>query len=79
MANNLAMTVYSGRNTTFSLPSYSPDGNRLEIYILNEPQGAAAALSLADEQSVSAGGLRRKVGALNSWMPSIYKPEESLS
>ena len=55
------VTVYSGRETTFSLPAYDPDGSPVEIYILREPQGAGEVLQLTDEQLVGLSGQRRKV------------------
>ncbi len=64
VARNLTMIAYSGRDVTFNLPAYDPEGGPLEIYILSEPQGAADSLSLTREQSVSIGGLRRKVEIL---------------
>ena len=53
--------VYSGRDTTFSLPAYDPDGTPIEIYILREPQGASQVLKLTDEEPVGLSGQRRKV------------------
>ena len=55
------VTVYSGRETTFSLPAYDPDGSPVEIYILKEPQGASQVLKLTDEELVGTTGQRRKV------------------
>ena len=54
--------AYSGRNTTFTLPAYDPDGTPVEIYILREPQGASQVLRLTDEEPVGLSGQRRKVG-----------------
>eukprot|EP00873_Tetraselmis_striata_P025523 jgi/Tetstr1/445787/TSEL_033434.t1 len=60
VAQDMHITVYSGRNTTFSLPAYDPDGVPVELFILTEPQGAGEALSLTDEAFVSGTSQRRK-------------------
>lgn len=62
VAEDMDLTLYSGRNTTFSLAAYDPDGSPIEVYILKEPQGGASILKLAEESTVSVNGLRRKVG-----------------
>ena len=61
VAEDLSITVYSGRSTTVELPAWDPDGTELEIYILTEPQGGANVLSLTDETTVGSTGNRRKV------------------
>lgn len=61
VAEDLHVTVYSGKSTVFDLPTYDPEGNNLEIYIMTEPQGTTEILRLTGEQFVSIGGQRRKV------------------
>jgi hypothetical protein len=66
VAEDLYITVYSGRTTNFSLPAYDPDGKPVELFIITEPQGGVDKVKLSSEKLVSVGGLRRKVrDALN--------------
>ena len=61
VAEDLHITVYSGRTTNFSLPAYDPDGNPVELYIITEPQSGSGTIKMSSENVVSIGGLRRKV------------------
>ena len=61
VAEDLHITVYSGRTTNFSLPAYDPDGNPVELYIISEPQSSSGTVTMSSESVVSIGGLRRKV------------------
>lgn len=65
-ASDMAITVYSGRSTTFELPAFDPDGTLVEIFILTEPQGSTGVLRLSDEQAVGSNGQRRKVSTGHS-------------
>ena len=64
VAEDLQITVYSGRDTSIELPAYDPDGTPVEIYIMTEPQGSGQVLKLTNEKLVSINGQRRKVGLL---------------
>jgi hypothetical protein len=66
VAEDMDLILYSGRNTTFPLAAYDPDGSPIEIFILKEPQGGTSTLKLTDEAPVSANGLRRKVSERNT-------------
>ena len=62
VAEDLYMTVYSGRITKFPLPAYDPDGDPVELYIITEPQSSSGTIiTMSSESDVSIGGLRRKV------------------
>ena len=61
VAEDLSITVYSGRTTNFSLPAYDPDGNPVELYIITEPQSGSGGITMTSESVVSVGSLRRKV------------------
>jgi hypothetical protein len=60
IAEDLTVTVYSGVNTSITLPAYDPDGDPVELFIVTEPPGGAEALSLAYETSVGGSSSRRK-------------------
>jgi hypothetical protein len=60
VAEDLDITVYSGRNTVFNVPGYDPEGAPVELFILAEPKGGAAFLQLTDARPVAPGSLRRQ-------------------
>ena len=60
-AEDLFITVYSGRNTTFELPMWDPDGHPIEIFVMNEPAAGPQILQLSNEKMISLSGQRRKV------------------
>ena len=67
-AEDLYITLYTGKPTEFTLPIYDPDGSPMEIYIMTEPAGRSETIALTDESSISIGGSRRKV----TWVPNVF-------
>ena len=63
VADDFVITIYSGRETSFDLPTYDPDGTEVEIFILTEPQGSTSVLTLSNQEFIGT-GQRRKVRLL---------------